>query len=118
MKVIIAGGRDFTDRELLIAALEDFDTDYGGIAEVVSGGARGADMQGEWWADLTGLPCTKFPAKWKEFGVSAGYRRNVEMAEYADGLLAFWDGESKGTKHMIDIAMKQNLAIRVVRYSK
>ena len=46
----------------------------------------------------------------------AGYLRNKQMAEYADALIAFWDGESKGTKHMIDLAKKNGLKVRIVNY--
>ena len=57
-----------------------------------------------------------FPADWDLEGKSAGFKRNVKMAEYADALVAFWDGESKGTKHMIEIAKEKGLDIRIKRY--
>ena len=47
------------------------------------------------------------PADWDLDGKSAGFKRNVKMAEYADALVAFWDGESKGTKHMIETAKEK-----------
>ena len=54
------------------------------------------------------------PDEWDKYGKSAGYRRNVQMAEYADSCVVFWDGKSRGTKHMIDIAEKRNLNLRKV----
>ena len=57
-----------------------------------------------------------YPAQWDKYGKRAGYRRNEQMAEVADGLIAFWDGQSKGTKHMIDIMTEKNLPTKVVRY--
>ena len=57
-----------------------------------------------------------YPAQWKKFGKRAGYRRNEQMAEVADALIAFWDGSSRGTKHMIDIMNEKNLLVRVVEY--
>ena len=57
-----------------------------------------------------------FIPQWDKYGKKAGYLRNVEMAENANALIAFWDGKSKGTKHMIDIATERNLPIRVIRY--
>lgn len=86
------------------------------ITEVVSGKARGADSYGETWAHLIGLPIKEFPADWKTFGRSAGYRRNTDMADYADALVAIWDGHSKGTKHMIDLARSRGLRVFVYTY--
>ena len=60
----------------------------------------------------------EFPADWDKHGKSAGYKRNLEMAENADALIAFWDGESRGTKHMIDIAKEKNLLTRIIRYDE
>ena len=84
--------------------------------EIVSGTAAGADTLGERYAQEKGYEVKKFPAQWDLYGKSAGYKRNQQMAEYADGLIAFWDGKSKGTKHMIDIANKMGLKVRVIRY--
>jgi hypothetical protein len=82
--------------------------------EVVSGCARGADQLGERWADERGYPVKRFPADWHKHGKRAGYLRNEEMAGYATHLVAFWDGRSRGTKHMIDLG--HNLQTRVVRF--
>jgi hypothetical protein len=124
-KVIIAGGRDFEDRELFRIIMFDhfWRGDAGcdgweGIDEVVSGGARGADRLGEEWAAKENIPLRRFPAEWDRHGKAAGYIRNAEMAEYADKLVAFWDGESRGTKHMIDLALEKGLEVHVYRYWK
>ena len=128
MKVIIAGGRDFQSYatlkgsfyEFLKEQKEDFLdkslSDTLSDIEIVSGCARGADSVGELFASRRGLPIKRFPADWKQHGKSAGYLRNKEMAEYANGLLAFWDGKSRGTKHMIDTAKKKGLDVKVVMY--
>ena len=100
MKVIIAGFRNVQDYKKVEMAIGEADFN---ITEVVSGGARGADKLGELYAHENFLPKTCFPAYWEQFGKSAGYRRNEKMADYADALVAIWDGKSKGTKHMIDI---------------
>lgn len=62
------------------------------------------------------IPVIHFPANWDKHGKSAGHIRNAEMAKYADALVAFWDGKSKGTKGMIDYATRCNLRVKVVRY--
>jgi hypothetical protein len=112
MKTIIAGSRSITSYELVLKAIEQADIP---ISEVVSGAARGVDSLGEQWAKSRGIKIKKFPAKWDLYKKSAGYKRNVEMAEYADALIAVWDGLSKGTRHMIDIAREKGLKVFVFR---
>ena len=119
IKVIIAGTRDFNDYDFLKKNVDYF---LQGInpnneeIEIVSGNARGADKLGERYAKEHNLPVKLFPANWDKYGKRAGYLRNQEMANYADVLIAFWDEKSKGTKHMIDIAKKQDLTVIVVGY--
>jgi len=115
MKVIIAGGRDFKDYNRLKEVCDKILSNQNDI-EIVSGTAGGADTLGERYAQEKGYEVKKFPAKWDEYGKKAGYLRNQEMGDYADGLIAFWDGQSKGTKHMIDIANKKGLKVRVISY--
>lgn len=118
MKLIVAGGRDFTDTNLMIAELQKL-VNSGNIPkcpELVCGMARGADMLAySLWANNK-MPIHNFPANWDKHGKSAGYRRNLEMGEFADAAVCFWDGNSKGTKHMIDIMNKLNKPVYVVRY--
>lgn len=110
MKVIIAGSRDIIDYAIhyVIKAIEQSKFD---ITEVVSGGARGIDWCGEKWAEANDVPIKRFPAQWNVYGKRAGFIRNVEMAEYADALIAIWDGESRGTRHMIHEAQKRQLPV-------
>lgn len=110
MKVIIAGSRDITDMAEINAAIADSKFE---ITEVVCGMARGVDLLGKAWANYLGIPVTQFPADWDRYGKRAGYRRNIEMGEYADALIAVWDGVSLGTKHMIDIARARRLRVYV-----
>lgn len=117
-RIIIAGGRDFSDMEMLNKATSAV---LSGLEEsqpvIVSGCARGADRLGEDWAHANGWHCEYFPANWEKYGKSAGYRRNVEMAKAADVLVAFWDGKSKGTKHMIDTMKKEGKPTFIVMYN-
>lgn len=82
----------------------------------------GADKLGEDFANSENYLLSKFPADWDSYGKSTGYRRNVEMAQFAVAngnigvLVAFWDGKSKGTKHMIDIAKRYALDVEVINY--
>lgn len=115
MKVIIAGGRDFEDYNKLCQVCDYMLSKQSDI-EIVSGTANGADTLGEKYAKEKGYPIAKFPADWNKYGKSAGYKRNAKMAEYADALIAFWNGKSKGTKHMIDLANKAKLKIKICYY--
>lgn len=116
-RVIVAGSRSFNDYTLLKHTLDSFLSGYlvSGIV-IVSGMARGADTLGERYAQERGFQLVRHPAKWHEYGRSAGYKRNEEMASCANALVAFWDEKSKGTKHMIDIAKRKGLEIHVVTY--
>lgn len=115
MKVIIAGGRTFNDYELLRSKLDYYLRNQTEI-EIVSGTANGADKLGERYAEERGYNVKRFIPDWNHFGKRAGFIRNEDMAKYADALICFWDGKSKGTKHMIDIAQSLDLKIRIVRY--
>ena len=112
MKTIIAGGRTVTDDALITAAV---DACPWSISEIVSGAAKGVDQLGEDWAEQNEIPVKRFPANWKEHGRAAGPIRNREMAEYAEALIAIWDGQSKGTGNMIKTAEKLGLEVSVYR---
>ena len=117
-KVIIASSRGFSNYKLLKEKCNEYlrekRKEYNII--IISGGARGADTLGEKYAQDEGFSLEVFPANWNKFGKSAGFIRNEQMAEIADALIAFWDGKSHGTKHMIEIMENKKLLVRVVNY--
>lgn len=80
---------------------------------VISGGARGVDTVAEQTARQCGLPVKIFPADWNKHGKQAGYLRNVQIVEAADYVVAFWDGESKGTAHTIRIARQKGKRVEI-----
>lgn len=112
--LIIAGGREFCDYTILKNAVDYYRTSRN-LPEltIVSGKARGADTLGEQYAKEHGLPVWEFAANWDLYGKSAGHRRNREMGDVAQGLLAF-DTGGKGTAGMIQYAKKKGLDILVV----
>lgn len=112
MKCIIAGSRSVNTYVILETAIEQCPW-ASDITEVVSGTAKGADQLGEEWAYKNHIRLTKFPADWDTYGRSAGMRRNRAMAAYATGLIALWDGQSKGTAQMIAEARKRGLKVFV-----
>ena len=115
MKIIVAGGREFNDYELMKRKLDHLFSRRNNIV-VVCGEARGADSLGKRYAQEHGMEVISKPADWDRYGRTAGYRRNMEMGEIADALVAFWDGKSRGTKNMIDIMHDLCKPVRVVRY--
>lgn len=136
LRIIIAGSREFVDYAMLkreaASIISSAVAKRRGnqaannipkeLITIVSGGARGADKLGEQFAREFGFRLKQFPADWKQYGKKAGFIRNGEMAKYAeeavcDGMLiAFWDGESMGTKHMIDLAKYCGLEIYIVNF--
>ena len=112
IKVIIAGGRDFDDYHKLCLVCDEYLKDQNNV-EIVSGAYKGADLLGEMYAAERNYPIKQFPADWKRYGKSAGQKRNVEMANYANVLIAFWDGKSKGTKNMVELATQAGLNVKV-----
>jgi hypothetical protein len=120
IRLIVAGSRTWGDRERLEHCLDVLTSNLDrGRLEVVSGCARGPDTMGAGWARRRGVAVKEMPADWDAEGKAAGFRRNTRMAEYAkDGerslLVAFWDGQSRGTRHVLAEAERLGLEVRVV----
>jgi hypothetical protein len=115
LKVIVAGSRNFNDYGLLKSKLDFYFQRYSpNQITIISGTAKGADQLGERYAREKGITVKKYPANWS-LGKIAGYLRNVEMAKNATHCVCFWDGESRGTKMMIEIAKERKLELRVVK---
>lgn len=115
MKTIIAGSRNVSDIKIVQAALWNARSAGILITEVVSGGCRGVDGLGERLAREHGFPITVFGADWDTHGRAAGPIRNTKMADYADALIAVWDGKSRGTFDMISKARKRKLLVYIER---
>jgi hypothetical protein len=117
-KVIIAGSRGFNNYKLLAQQCNRFLSSKRKECNIVivSGHARGADTLGEKYAKDEHFDLEIYPAQWDKLGKKAGFVRNEQMAQVADAVIAFWDGKSHGTKHMIDIANDKGLLVRVVNY--
>jgi|TARA_R110000851_G_scaffold130132_1_gene263582 hypothetical protein len=120
-KVIVAGSRTATSEATYQLLTERLDNLLSQKKEthlivIVSGTANGADKLGERYAGDRNCRVERFPADWDRHGKSAGYKRNVQMAENADALVALWDGKSRGTKHMLDIARERNIPSRTIYF--
>lgn len=123
MRIIIAGSRTYNDYEEAMQVINKFIRDLkftedinSETVTIISGGAKGADRIGEEYAIRNGLDRVVYKANWGKYGKQAGIIRNGEMAKNGDCLLAFWDGESRGTYNMINTAKKRRLRVRVFNY--
>ncbi len=112
-RLLIAGSRDFNDYNLLKQYIKPDK-----VSTIISGCARGADTLAIQYAKEFNIPVEKYPAEWDKYGKSAGYRRNKIMVDRATAIIVFWDGESRGTKHTIDLAQANNKLLKVVKYKE
>lgn len=112
MKLAIIGSRNFTNYKLLQEILEQYKPK---ITLVVSGAAKGADSLGEKWALENNIQTLIFPADWNQYGKRAGFIRNEDIIKNCDCCVAFWDGESKGTKHSLSLCKKYNKPVKIVQ---
>lgn len=115
-KLIVAGGRDFQDYDLMTTTFLLLAEELNRSIAIVSGAARGADTLAMQLAKEFDLELYLAPADWDAHGKAAGYIRNRFMAENSDGLLAYWDGKSRGTKHMIETMQNMKKPVRVIDY--
>lgn len=144
MKLIIASGRDFEDKVLALKSfmvlIAEVNYGYNSTAiptntiteqnndtksivvrenpftEIVISHTECDCHIGEFVANFYKIPVKRFISDWDTLGKRAGYVRNLEMVEYADALLVFWDGQSRCTEHVINIAKQKGLLVKVVNY--
>lgn len=107
MKIAVIGSRNMTVNDLgQYLPIE--------VSEIVSGGAKGIDTCAKEYALAHGIKLTEFLPEYKKYGRSAPLKRNLSIIDYADEILAFWDGHSKGTKYVIEHCHKMNKKVRVI----
>ena len=119
-RVIVAGSRKFLDYDLMCQELDklfnESRTFAGHEVKIISGMADGADTLAIRYADERKLTKILFPANWKRYSRVAGFLRNEDMLSVATHLVAFWDGKSSGTHHMIEIAKEKGIPVWVVKH--
>ena len=111
MRYAVIGSRTFDNYSILFDVLEKH---Y--ISQIVSGGAKGADSLAARYANEKGIPLVVFLPDWDKYDKKAGFVRNKEIVKASDILLAFWNGQSRGTKHSIDYAKKLNIKTIIVTF--
>lgn len=107
MKVAVIGSRKIVINDLGKYLPE-------GVTEIVSGGAKGADRSAKEYAEAHGIKLTEFLPDYGRYGRGAPLRRNISIIEYADLVLAFWDGSSLGTKHVIENCERRGVPVQVI----
>jgi len=142
MSLAIVGSRTFDDYELLKQTIDRFidgslekpttqvkgpmnkfvlrtkkkKTRRNTIHTIVSGGAQGADQLGEQYAKEKELKAVILKPDWKQYGKAAGFIRNKDIVAAADYVIAFWDGQSKGTLNSINHAKKMKKELFIIRF--
>lgn len=117
MRIIIAGGRDFDDYELLKERCDHLLQNVV-VTDFISGGCIGADKLGERYARERGIEPTIFPANWNKYGLGAGPKRNEQMAQNADGCILFWNGRTPGSSNMKKYCIVYGLKLKEVDTQK
>lgn len=85
-----------------------------GVTEIVSGGAKGVDRCAEEYAKVHGIKFTLFPTDYDKYGKSAPLKKNMQIIDYSDLVIAFWEGNSKGSKYIIENCKKKNKPIQII----
>ena len=118
MRIAIVGSRGFCDYKALDEYMQRLlqNIPVGTPITVICGGARGADSLGAKWAKVHNHNVEYFIPDWEAHGKRAGYLRNEVMTKTCTHCVAFWDGNSRGTKHMIEYCRAAHRPTRVYRY--
>ena len=106
MKVAVVGSRGLT-----VTHLEKYLP--AGVTEIVSGGAKGIDACAKQYAISSGIKLTEYLPKYEKYGRTAPLKRNIQIIDYADLVVAFWDGASHGTKFVIDNCKRRGIPVKV-----
>lgn len=115
MKVAIIGSRSFSDYDFFVKEIESA-VPISDITAIVSGGARGADSLGARFGQDYVIPTEIYMADWQKHGKAAGFIRNSEIVKNSDIIVAFWDGQSRGTQDTMQKARKKEVPVWVVCY--
>ena len=132
IRLIVAGGRDFSDYNYLSKALNHMLQNYNkDEILIVEGGALGADRLGRNYALNIGIRYRTMEANWKDletqpckikenaygkYNCLAGLVRNHQMGDFASHLVVFWDGQSTGSKDMLTYMQSLEKPVKVFKY--
>lgn len=114
IKLMVCGSRGITDPRLVFRIIDEYVETLGDDVTIIEGEAKGVDQLARKWAEEHGKAIMSFPAEWDLYGKSAGFKRNCDMVAACDHCLIMWDGQSKGTKHDIDLCTKSGKPHKIV----
>ena len=115
MKVLVCGGRDYNDYDVLKCVMEKVMDCYSAeVKVVISGLAKGGDKLGERWAEENDIEVEGYRAEWNKYGKRAGWLRNVRMADEGRPNVIVALPGGRGTKMMIDIGVDRKIDTIVV----
>ncbi len=112
MTTAVIGSRTFQDYVLLENTLNKYM-----ITQLVSGGARGADQLAERYAHKKGLPTLVLKPDYATFGKAAPFICNQDIIDAVQQVIAFWNGESRGTAHALKYAQKQGKIVHIISFA-
>lgn len=110
----VVGSRTFKDKDLIFAWLDRIHKDLGPFDKVITGDAQGADIIAESWAKNKEVEVKICYADWTNLGTKASFLRNISIVDGSDFVIAFWDGDSKGTAHAIRVTRMVNKPLLVI----
>ena len=113
MITIVAGSRSIDRYSHVASAIAEAPW---AITRILSGGARGVDEFAVSYANLNNIPCDLVTAFWNEdsdYNAEVGKQRYSEMLKKAEGIIVIWDGKSRGTAHLIELAKQSKLKLHI-----
>jgi len=110
--VMITGSRSITSKRVVWGIINQFS---GQIGTLIHGGAKGVDQLARDWAIANDIPEEVFKPDWAKYGKAAGLKRNRQMVDACEYVIAIWDGESNGTRHAIQYAWKKGVGVNIFR---
>lgn len=113
MKLLVTGSRTITEYVYVEICLDKVCVEFFTPDEIIVGDASGVDRLTRRWAKARGIKLSVHPANWKKFGKGAGFIRNAQMVKKCDKGVGIWDGQSRGTKHTIDLLYKAGKLLKV-----
>lgn len=113
----VVGSRTYTDKDLMFAWLDRLQKELGPFDRIITGDSNGPDILAKFWGNSNNIEIKVCYADWTRQGNQASYLRNINIIENSDLVVAFWDGDSKGTAHAIRITRSLNKPLLVISRS-
>ena len=118
MRLAVVGSRGLSvSVEMVLAELQAVKVDIDSIDTVISGGAVGVDSVADELAVRIGAAVRIYVPDYTKHGHRAPFIRNNDIIKHSDFVLAFWDGESRGTAYTLKVAVNRGIPCKIIRIS-